>query len=39
MIARADSNLQMMKLDNVIFQKTSGANLPFTNAHYTFQNF
>ena len=29
MIARAESNLQMMNLDNVNFQKTTGENLPF----------
>ena len=29
MIARAESNLQMMDLDNVNFQKVSGENLPF----------
>ncbi len=31
MIARAESNLQMMDLDNVNFQKTSGENLPFSD--------
>ena len=31
MIARAESNLQMMALDNVKFQKVSGENLPFSD--------
>jgi len=31
MIARAESNLQMMELDNVKFQKVSGENLPFSD--------
>ena len=31
MIARAESNLQMMDLDNVNFQKASGENLPFAD--------
>ena len=31
MIARAESNLQMMELDNVNFQKTSGEDLPFSD--------
>jgi len=31
MIARAESNLQMIDLDNVNFQKTSGENLPFAD--------
>ena len=31
MIARAESNLQMMDLDNVKFQKVSGENLPFSD--------
>jgi SAM-dependent methyltransferase len=31
MIARAESNLQMMDLDNVNFQKTTGENLPFAD--------
>ena len=31
MIARAESNLQMMDLDNVKFQRISGENLPFSD--------
>jgi SAM-dependent methyltransferase len=31
MIARAESNLRMMELDNVKFQKVSGENLPFSD--------
>jgi len=31
MIARAESNLQMMDLENVKFQKVSGENLPFSD--------
>ncbi len=31
MITRAESNLQMMDLDNVNFQKTSDENLPFSD--------
>ena len=31
MIARAESNLRMMALDNVKFQKVSGENLPFSD--------
>jgi SAM-dependent methyltransferase len=31
MIARAESNLQMMDLDNVNFQQASGENLPFSS--------
>ena len=31
MIARAESNLQMVDLNNVNFQKTSGENLPFAD--------
>jgi ubiquinone/menaquinone biosynthesis C-methylase UbiE len=31
MIARAGSNLQMMDLNNVSFQKISGENLPFAD--------
>ena len=31
MIARAESNLQLVKLDNVNFQKVSGEELPFAN--------
>ena len=31
MIARAESNLRMIDLDNVNFQKTSGENLPFAD--------
>ena len=31
MIARAESNLQMMALDNVKFQQVSGENLPFSD--------
>ena len=31
MIARAESNLQMMELDNVNFQKVSGEELPFAD--------
>jgi ubiquinone/menaquinone biosynthesis C-methylase UbiE len=31
MIARAESNLQMMDLDNLNFQKVSGENLPFSD--------
>ncbi len=31
MIARAESNLQMMELDNVKVQKVSGENLPFSD--------